>query len=524
MAYFSANWLALAADNYAEAMTTRLSLRLNDGVDGAPSTLLDVTDDGYITLDCNPLTMAREYSYGVIQAQAWIVRVSNADLGLLDYDLHDCWCCIEGGFIAADEWEILAQGRVTAVEWTANADVILSVISPSVDLLRWTLPRDIYFQADGWAGNIQTVSKADGSSDYENDFDGDGIDEGVTVHTEANCRDETFYVEFTASNTYKVIKEDDTEETGLSIAFSNNITSSISSAVCVTIISTGWDGGTFASGDRYVFYTAEGRSATELTPVGMIRHLISTVSDLAAYDVQTGAEYGSIEYDSSAWQDAEDSTTNTTVDVEGFWQRGTLISALIQDAMVLVHASIFPVWTGQLGFWMLTTGDTVAVDLNGDPGYTQVEILAASRRRDMTDVVNKVEVNYLTLDGVEASVTSIEDDTILQRESKKIINTGWRVDDAVAESLATQYLIRFAEPRIVYDLETTLAGAAAEVGQGATVTDATIGAVGERIDAHQVAIDVMGNSAQITGYPDPVAADVYARVGISDWDGAEVIL
>lgn len=513
MGYYGSTFTDLCADPWGEALSVVVSVRLNDGVDGAPDTLVELTD-GNTVISLNPVTTRREHAWGVMQAQVWQIRLTDEDGTLRGYDLLGCYCCLEGEFTDAAESALFATGTIERVIPDTNASIALEVHSPSMKLLNWELPRDIYFQDTGWAGNIQIVSKAADSEEYENDWNDDGIDEGVTVHTGANCRDETYVIEFTAATIYQVTCEDGTPQTGKSIASDENISSEGASAVAVTIETEGWDqaANAYAIGDQFVFYTAVARSSNELSPIYMIEHLIDDVVGLEVYDVLTGAAYGNARYDTANW--TTQGTTAAGDEIGGFWEKGTTIASLIQDALKVRHGAIFVAPTGQIALWMLSPTTEVGVHLNGDPDLGTVNLIGCSVSKDTDIAVNRLLYQYKDLNsGEDAVFEQVDDDTGFHDIKTQVITIGWRVEGTAIDLSASRYMSRFKDGRILYRIDATLEAAAVDMAQSVTVTDPVLGLTLEPADVNALIVDMVGNKASIEAYADPVTNADYAIVG-----------
>lgn len=200
MSYFPDTWKNLARDPWGEAASVRLTVRTNDL---APE--LVVVTDAEAPLSFNPVRRERERKFGVVQGQAWQVQTTNMTLLSRSKELVGAWARLEVGFKGAAEWETLAVGKVQAVTIDSNATMTLEVGDPLAHLMEATLKRDTFFGTSGWASTIQRESVSDTSRGYENDWDGDGEDEGVEVTLGVALSHETIILEFTDPTTFKVI-------------------------------------------------------------------------------------------------------------------------------------------------------------------------------------------------------------------------------------------------------------------------------------------------------------------------------
>ena len=282
---FPSAFTTLAAAPYGEALVPHFYVRLNDGTDGAPSTLVDLSTNGAV-LSLNPVKRQRELKFGVIQGQSWVVRVTNPDLSLLDYDFVGCNAAVYGAFEGAELEAVFAQGRIDQVSPSIDGTVSFEIHDSVMDLLRFTIPREMGFQNTGWLSPMRTVAKASGSGTYS-------TTQPLTLNTEADAIDETFIVEFSGSSVFRVILEDGDGTQEGNTESDLNVTNVGNSTGIVTIPAAGWRG-TYSAGDQFVFYTSKARTALELTPINMVEHLIDDISGVSVFDVLAGGGIGNV--------------------------------------------------------------------------------------------------------------------------------------------------------------------------------------------------------------------------------------
>jgi len=282
---FTSAFIAAATDPWGEALQTRLYVRLNDGGGGSPGTLVELTTEQSV-ISMGPITRRREMAFGVVRGQSCQVQITNINLSVLDYNLMGCRVAVRGGFTAADEWDLFAQGKVASFSGSTNGTAILEVHDSVMDLINFTLPRDISFQETGWISGIGIVSKASGSGSYSSA-------QALTLNTASAADDETFTVEFYNVGSYKIILENGDETQIGTTGADKTIYNTANDIDIIVIPAAGWTG-TFVSGDKFEFFTARPRtlgSGGELTPVYMLMHLIDDISGVSAYDVLDGSEY-----------------------------------------------------------------------------------------------------------------------------------------------------------------------------------------------------------------------------------------
>ena len=511
---FSSAFIAEASDPKGEALQVKLYVRLNDGTGGAPDTLVTLTTDQSV-LSLNPISRRREMQFGVIQGQSWMVRVTNIDQALLSYDFAGCWAAIYGGFPVADEWDIFAQGKINKFIASTDGTVSLEIHDTVMDVLNFVLPRDVNFQSTGWVSGIKNVSKASGSGSYD-------ADQALTLNSPGSADDETFVIEFTGSTAFKIILEDGDETQTGNTSADCDVDNVEGDPNIVTIPSDGWTG-TFSSGDQFEFYTAAARTtgtAAELSPVSMVAHLIEVFAGVETYDVLNGAYYTRPLYDIAQWYQL--SVDHDNKPISGEWTKGSRLSRPIQDALKLVHGSIFPTRTGQVGIWVPGEESTDPVILNGNPGG-DVDILNMSYLDDNALAVNEVVWEYLDPDGNSATYTAVDDDSELLDARTISISTGWRCPGTVAKDAADKYLIRFASPPRVFTAKTTLTGVLVDLAGGVVFRDAQLSILAEFADAMEVVSDLVNNAAVVTAYTDKLSKANYFILNSSLLDGTDVL-
>lgn len=515
MAVFSPEFIALAQDPAGEVLRVRLHVRLNDN-GGQPGTLFSLTEEQTV-LALPEIVRQREKKFGVIQGQAWQIQVTNRDLALFGVDLVGCWACIEGGFFEADEWADFAQGKIRRVIATTEGVVTLEIHDAVMDVLNFKLPRDIRFQNTGWVSEVSLEKQSAESSGWDADV-------GLEVPTPSILADETFVIQFHNDTEYEVLNEDGDVVGVGDVGMDVQVENASGNPSAIIIPREGWvqDPGSYAAGDRFVFNTAYPRSPDKLTAVNIVRHLVEDLACLKTFDVKAGAEHSSPLYDLPEWtlQGAE-ALTDT---VAGFFRKGTALSALIQDALKVVHGTIHPSPTGQIALFVLQSAPDGGLILNGDPTAGKVHILGMSFTDDLGDTVSDVTFEYLTLaSGEEASITAEVENSPLLSPVSETVSIGWEVRDLSIENAANQYRERFGGPRRTFNLETTLAGAVADLSGAIAINEPTLGLYSVLSSVSEVAVNLLENKVRIVAFSDPFVTQDFAKVGTATVDGPEVI-
>ena len=496
----------ICGNPWGEALQPRVKVRLpND-------TLVTIADADSI-VGINPITRKRARKFGVVQGQNWQFRVVDQDLSTRAIDMVGGWAKMEIGFPDANLWESVAVGRIDRVSASTGLVVTVEVTDVLAQAMNYKLPRDIFFSDSGWGGNVHVKNKADDSKSYNNDWDDDGEDEGVLLYASGdNCLDETIVLEFTSATDYKAVYEDGSESIGYDIATTEIIPNSDGDNA-ILVVATGWstDIDAYASGDEFQVFTAQKRTAATLNPVAMAKHLLDDVAELQTLDIEADT-WGSAIYDSAGWDAlAGDYSADR---IAGFFARGTKIIDIIQDALKLVHGSVYPTNDGKIGLWLLQPTTPSGETLNGDPDAGQVDIISGSFSDDFTDTANRVTYQYLDLEsGDEASYEKTNTSSSWDEDLHKVVKSNWRVHGPTVEAAVNKYLNRFANARKIYKLNTTLMGASVELDGGCSFTEPLLLASNMTADVDSLIIDIMGNKAALELYNDPVSELDYAVVG-----------
>lgn len=508
--YFSAGFISRAADPFGEAMTVRAYVRLNDGVDNAPSSLLNFDTKGFTVLSVGRITRRREREYGVMQGQAWQVKVYTGGTGgLLLYDLAGCWCCIEAGFEAGDEWQVMAQGKISGVTFDTNDTATIEVYDSIMELLNFELPREYYFDNVGHVGEVHPVNVSTDSDGFDNDLGIQYTAYGATYFT-----DKKQTIVFTSPTSYTLTIE------GVGDLYGTTTTDLEygDGPVIWTVPAEGWDG-TYATGDTFEFYTTQARNVHNLTPIILIQSLVEDIVGVQVYDVINGAYYSDPFWDAVAWGLATAATfesinsgQDNTYTLRGHWPAGTRVMRMIQDALKLVNGSIYSTPTGQLGIWLLRPSTGATVDLNGRVGDGYIEILGAAISDTLDYTVNSVRFEYLNGVGEDAYYATEDSDPSINETRSATISSGWRVRGEVAQSGANIFLNRFKDARREYTVNTTLAGVLADVALGISVNEPDLGLTAETTDVTEINMDLLGHTAQIKAHIDPVSLANYCHI------------
>lgn len=518
---FSSAFITEAEKKHGLALGIDVWIRDNDGAGGSPSSLLlPVLSGGETVVSCNPISRRREAAFGVVSGGAWMVRLTN-NTGYLDaYNLTGCHAAIIGTFPSpVSSSAVFAQGKISRVIRDSEGTISLEITDAITDILNYTIPRDMRFQSSGWLSDMKPESKASGSDSYDSAGN-------LISAIPAGFADETFIVEFTTPTAYKIILENGNESQTGTISTNKavqNVNSFGVSSVLI-IAAAGW-GSTYSAGDRFVFYTSKPRTTTTLTPIYLIQDILDNVVGWTGYDVITGTSYPSAQYDTTNWNNLRSTYGNYSLyGVQGSWSKGSRVSTMIEDILKVVHGAIYPVYTGQIGLWVLSPSVEDLIELNGDPGSGDVSIVSGMCERDSSESVTAATYKYKSIgDGLDAEVTSIDADPQWLSERTKTVDIGWEVQGVAVESAANIYVSRFRSDLVKYDLTTTLAGALCDIGSRIRIDDASFGTAAAQADVAEVEIDLMSNAARVVSYIENVALASYATVGTSTVGGAEVI-
>lgn len=510
MAY-GEQFVAIANDPWGEPCVPRLWLRTKAG------DLVDVAALEQI-LAVSDIDRKRERKFGVVQGTPWQVKLTNATAAMANLDLPGCRAVLQAGFRQADVWELMAQGRIERAPASTDMTVTIEVEDAVMDALSYVLPRDMYFGTVGWAGDLTPVLVSEASAEFDNDVNqtvgGNGV--AVIPAGSSQVRDETFRVVFTSATGYKVVYEDGTERTGFTISADATFgPANAPTASVFKIKAAGWstEVGAYVVSDEFQFFSSHARTTLQLSTMGMVRHLLTDVAGLSAHDVLSGAPYSSPLYDADgAWADAVAAASGTRIG--GYWAKGTRLIEMVQEALMIAHASIFSAPTGQIAVsWLREAGPTVAT-VNGDPEAGVVDIVSGTSEDTLEDMYNEVTLTYLSLRGGQTAVARWSDDASPIPERRVLeLETSWRVSSVTASDCVYKALSRAKVSRRNIKLQTTLAHACRGIDEIVSITDPIIGLRNHLCGVVSVSIDIMGQRATLEAYRDEVASANYARVG-----------
>lgn len=537
---FSAGFTDVAEDRYGEALRVRIYIRKHDGdlillgeadilsnPTATPDESVEVT-----VLSVSSVTQKFQRKFGVVQGQTWQIRLSNidSDFNMANPDsfrygdeLIDAWACIEAGFIDEDEWHVFGQGKIQKVVAATDLTVTLEMHDPIMDAIKAKLKTEVWFDTEAHGSNIYPSDVDEDSDYYENDHDGDGVDDGVTVlnATGGHHYDGKYTIEFTSSTAFTVTGpngETDNGTTGTDCTVYDNWSNAL-----FLIDKDGWIGGTFHTSDVFIFYSSKLRVLADLTPAEIIGDLLKDFADLTAYNVLDGSVQ-SVLYDTSTWGSVSSAEHALDIHIFGNWKVGTRVIDMIQDALKIVHGTIYPSETGQIAIWALTETGGAQQTLYGDHDRTDASLLRVERSEDRDHLVTWVKYKYLTIkDGLDAEV-EVESSGSPFDERGATVSVGWRVGSAVVENSANQYLVRFGAARKNYKITSTLPGLLIRrAGDVIGIVEPFLHEDGQIIQMHSLTKDLVGNKCEGEGDFDEAVFAEYAIVGTHYTGGSEVI-
>lgn len=478
------------------------------------------------TINMNPLLRKRERDYGVIQGQKVQLEMSNVELTAMTPSIVNSWVAVQFGYPSYNLWETVYQGRVVSSEANSNLTLNIELDEAVMNVLDRKIDRDVYFDLVPWVSDVKVVSKTSASQSYNNTLGGISINSSLS----ANVRDEQYKIVFDTSTTYRIMNEygayllDNTKafsETGTTFLTTSAATFSpahyvVTGANVFTMSSTGWTSGAsqYVSGDTFAFATSYARTAQQLTPLGMVKHLVEDVAGIVVYDVMNGAYYD------SPFVDPEFFTTNSGTSqgfICGEWKAGSRIVEMVQDALKLEHMSCYPTESGRIGMWSLSdfhTGSTAI--LNGNPSDSIVNLIAGSITESNSDYANIIVVKYLDVDTGSEVSTRVEYPAKVTSPVEMAIDIKWRVEDNTALTCASRALYKFNNTKKVYSANATLDLVDVDITHPIAVYDAFLGADGEKVVVVERSLDIQNQQIGIVAWNDPLAYLNVARVGYSN--------
>lgn len=479
---------------------------------------LIVVDDEDATLQVNPVKVKREKEFGVVHAQQWQATFSNESLRFAGVDLAGAWAALEMGFPAADEWGLVAQGRIVTATTSSELKCTIDVDSPMSEMIERPLQRSVRFDDDdAWSSPVETIVKSDDSSIYDNDETGAGTE----VYSPASVRDRSFEIEFLTATTFKFVRDDGTEDDNGGAGYAISADADIDG---VRVLSPGWssDSGAYAAGDRFQFFSSKQRTgAHACTPIPLLKELLTSKDFLAlsVFGVREGYEYTTPLYEeSTVWGFA--ALTNhavqryRTTSMKGTWEIGTEIIDLVQGILRVINASLYTMPNGQIALWETQPNELNAVDLNGDPARGPVNILSIRQRDALDEIFNRVRYKYRSLNTQDqAELTDSTTDTDLTIDRTRTVDLGmWEVDKASLLAAADKLLQRLRRNRRSYTIRTTLIGSVLDLDEPIAFVDPMLQVVQQSL-VRERAWAAMQNEADLVAQLDPVVLANYAVVG-----------
>lgn len=541
MGHFSSAWLAIADDPYGEALHHRISVRVD--TDGGSDQLVELTLLESV-ISVPPIVRRREREVGVVQAQQWQFRFTNEDLTFnpkssawfsVDDHFLGKFCALEIGFPVADEWEVVAQGKIASHDVSSDLVCTISVVDPIHEEMDKTIPRDMSVDARfAWVSAIHTQGKNPASKDFDNaGFPCTRASPAPAV-SQAIISDETYVIEITAigvPHTFKVIYEDLTELTGLLTNANNDISSIYFGGLfnSFRIFAGGWATGAsdYAVGDKFICYTSKIYSND--SPIGVLLGLLDT-SGAESYNVLAGASQ-IYQHDFGHWADVQ--AAFAAVHVAGIFDRNTRTIELIQGMLRLVLATIYPNNLGQIGIWHLAPsefGDTTKF-VYGDPTRADASILKHTRKTEDRNIVNRVVINYKDIgspmiDGETGYLAQVAYETIDAvsqfSDHPLIIDSVWAMTPSQVEASGNRMLLRFKDPYNVHRIKGTLVTLAGlELVDTLTIQEDFLSESLTKGLVQSVSIDTMRNEVDVLVEENNIITTGFAIVGTSTVETGE---
>lgn len=547
---FSSAFKAIADDPNGEALAVRAYLRADTS--GGSDQLITLTGLEEI-LAVSEVKRYREREFGIVQGQQWEMQLANVydtfnpnadEWPTTEASILLKWVAMQFGFPIADEWETVAQGRIHRSNVGTDGIATIQAGDPIMDLLAYSWPRDAVFdERDAWVSPVKAVAKAATSKD----FLGSGGGPAVIASPITDVHNETFRLVFSTPTAYNVVYEDGTSQSGgpYNIATATvDIVSNQSAGAVVRIYTADWDatGGAYASGDEFVLYTSKDYASGTLRPVELIMELIAQAGRDYSYNVIAGTSQSAFD-DLANWAAVAADFSTTTC--RGYWPKGSNLMEMTQGLLKAMNATIYPSTSGQIAIWALApdaVGDTT-VEISGEPDADIISIASARRLSDHEEIVNSTAWTYGHLDftqGDDGNVPTIQELVMAKNDfaattfvdpvtaevvvRHKDVSIGWAIDSVTVDAASNRYLNRFKTDVPIYVVGGSLAKIlSSEITDAVTITEPFLAEASRKIQVAQIGVRALDNVAELAGWLDPVLTANYAKVGTSDWDGADLV-
>ena len=480
---------------------------------GEPGTRYDLSTEESI-INMNPIKVKRDESVGVSRSAAFQVTTTNfTSQAMGQVPIAGAWMTVEAGFPEADEWALVATGKIRKATMNTEGQVTFECYDPIKDIIDGTLQRWLRFDTVSTASPIQTQAIADGSSSYNNSNAGAGVT-GIT----SSAAETRYKIKFDTVNTFKVYNEYD-DALGGSYSIASDATVTHGGNTYFVIQSEGWTQDTagptyhYAIDDEFYFDVALGRHQLNLQPVHLIKELITSdlFMNLWIYDVYNGAPYDSVFYDEANWDAIEDDYNSYVI--RGQFDAGTPIMDVIKQLLRVINGSIYTMPNGQIALFAARPIGGEALVLNGDPSNGQVDILSGSAVDDGREMYNIVELEYIDPNTDELTVSARKSYSSPLRTDRilKLDCSGLELPSAMVNAALDLAIRRVSRPPRRYTMRTTLKGMGIDMLTPVQIIEPFVNANITALTIEKT-LDVMANEVEVTTTIDDYLMGDYAVV------------
>lgn len=507
-----------------EALSARV--RIRDSLNA-----LHVLTDYAPVVSVSPIIRKREREWGIVEGSEFTITLSNhsgilnpmnASYPLPDDSLMFLWADLFLRFDSAGFEQIYANGRIENVEFDApRGTVRISIRDTLMDSIRTDLVRDWKWTSTGWVSEMKDGVLTTGSDSFDNS----GNPCTIYVGNEGYLGNLRYTIKFTNSTTFDIIHEDEPtyNQTGLSKSSDQTI-DRYGIIPVVTIPTAGW--GATASGDTFYVYTSKKYTSAQMNPIEVLADVLADQIGTALRVSTGGTMSPTTDGPVSSW--AGVSARFTTASLEGsHFEVGTSVTQMIEEILVGVSVSIFPLLTGQIGLYHFHPDDAGSGGplVTGNPQDPDVSVLSVRRRESIKWRSNVVVFSYINEDGVESTYRAVgaspsSNGVDISHE----LTSAWHWTAGQIEATANQALLRRNSYAPQFSIRGTLYKlAAVDLSKPMTLTEPELDESAIKLQIAEQALDMMQNLVEVRAYNDPTVDGDFARVGVTQTDGSEVI-
>lgn len=511
-----------------EALETIVRIRAD--TDGGTNQLVVLSDLEPVVRVSN-LRRKREREYGIIEGLEWSVTFSNAkgtfnpassEWPILDPSIIFKWADLQIGFPVANQWKIVANGRIERIEVDTNGLFRMHVRDPVMDLVQSEIRRDWKWTDTGWVSPMRDGVLAAGSDSFDNSGNPLTIEPG----NETFLGNLTYKIVFTTATLFDIIHVNEPglgyDQTGLSKSSDQKI-KRFTAVDIVDIPTAGW--GTTVAGDTFFIYTSKKYTSAQMNPIDVLAEVIDELGQFYRRVSNGALSVARASGPISTW--AGVSARHTAVSLaDSEFEAATSGAVLIEGILIGVACSLFPNIDGTIGIYHFHPDDAGSggPTVSGDPESGDTTVISAVRRESVKWRATSIVFDYLNTDGVQAQFIATDADPPVGVDIVHPLSSPWRWTSGQIEATTNQAMLRRSAYSPQFDIKGTLLELLElDLSEPMNFTDPELGETVVKLQVSELDVDIMNNTVRAIAWNDPIVDGTFARVNVTDVDDPEVI-